>query len=205
MKDTPRQSKIFFLLAAFCILLPSLMKLYTGETQRLIVASGKMTQGNFAESVVFMLHHGLDSASGIIVNRPLPEAEVAKAPAFVREKGLPLFYGGPVAYPEKVVVLMRTKEGALTVAEFDKEVAKNPDYLAGLVEASKSGKADVRLYLGYAGWGLLQLENEFRMGVWASVRREPDWVFFTGSPRDVWVKALGEAIEKRKPRNPGAI
>ena len=205
MKETPRQSKLFFLLAAFCILVPSLMKLYTGETQRLIVASSKMTQGNFAESIVLMFHHGLDGASGVVVNKPLPEAEIEKAPAFIKDKGFSLYYGGPVAYPEKVVVFTRTQDGKLNAAELDKEVAKNPDYLAELVKTAKEGKTEVRVYLGYAGWGILQLENEFRLGVWASSKTEPDWVFYKGDPHDVWMKAISEATEKRKPRNPGAI
>ncbi len=205
MKETPRQSKLFFLLAAFCILVPSLMKLYTGETQRLIVASGKMTQGNFAESVIFMFHHGLEGASGVIINKPLPADEIYRAPAFLKDKGLPIYYGGPVGYPDKVIVLTRAKDGKLTSADFDKEVAKNRQYLSELIDASKNDKAEIRVYLGHAGWGVLQLENEFRMGVWASTKQEHDWIFYEGSPRDLWVKALGEATEKRKPRNPGAI
>ncbi len=205
MKETPRQSKLFFLLAAFCILMPSLMKLYTGETQRLIVASGKMTQGNFVGTVIYMFHHGLEGASGVIINRRLPEKELSRIPAFIKDKGLPLYYGGPVDYPEKVIVLGRNKDGTMFSADFDKEVAKNPQYLSELVEAAKSGTTEIRVYIGHAGWGVLQLENEFRMGVWASTTKNPDWVFYTGSPYAVWEKAISAATEKRKPRNPGAI
>jgi putative transcriptional regulator len=210
MKKTPTQAKIYLSLAVICMLIPAMMKLYTGETQRLVVASGKLSDPHFTESVVFIFLHNLSGAVGVIVNKPLTEDELRKAPSFLTGKKIPLHYGGPVEFPSRVVVLERapTADGTtrMTLRQFDEAVEKDPKYLDKIVTSISAGKDEYRVYLGVSGWGYFQIADEFRRGNWASTKLDPDLVFYKGmTPREVWLKALEAATEKRKPRNPGVI
>jgi putative transcriptional regulator len=213
MKKTPFESKAFLYLAAFFLLLPSALKLYTGETQRLIVASGKLTETNFAETVLFIFHHNPLGAYGVVINRPVPRQDLGSIPVYLRDKNLPLYHGGPVAYPDHVYVIERhqnDESGEVTLVSrtFDVAVTEEPDLLSKIEASVKAGRDDYRIYLGYAGWGVFQLDNEFRQGVWASTKLKLEWLFYDRdgmSDRDVWINALQDASGKRKPRNPGAI
>ena len=60
IKKTPWQSRMYFILAVIFMLIPTAMKFYTGETQKLIVASGKLSDPNFDKTVVFIFKHGLE-------------------------------------------------------------------------------------------------------------------------------------------------
>ena len=210
MKKTPFESKAFLYLAVFFLLLPSALKLYTGETQRLIVASGKLTETNFNETVLFIFHHNPMGAYGVIVNRPFPKSDLDQLPSYLQGKKLPLYHGGPVAYLEHVFVIERrtNEEGVVDLISrtFDRAVTNDPEILNKIEASFAAGKDDYRIYLGYAGWGIFQLDNEFRQGVWASTKLKLEWLFYEGmSEHDVWVNALQEASGKRKPRNPGVI
>lgn len=209
MKKTTFESKAFLYLAVFFLLLPSALKLYTGETQRLIVASGKLTETAFAETVIFVFHHNPLSANGVIINRPVSPGDLDTIPVYLQNKKLPLYHGGPVGYPEHVFVIERreNEKGTELISQrFDEAVTADPALLEKIEASMKAGKDDYRIYLGYAGWGVFQLDNEFRQGVWASTKLKLEWLFYEGmSEYDVWVNALQDASGKRKPRNPGVI
>jgi putative transcriptional regulator len=210
MKKTPQQAKIYLLLAVIFMIIPAMANLYTGETQRLIVASGKLSDPHFDESVVFIFLHNLNGAVGVIVNKPLSSDELEKAPSFLKDKNLPLHYGGPVDFPGRVMVLERapSAEGKtmLRLRAFDEAVEEDPDYLNKIMASASAGRDEYRIYLGVSGWGYFQLGNEFRRGNWASTKLNPDWVFYKGTTsHEVWLEALEAATEKRKPRNPGVI
>lgn len=210
MRKTPALGKIYLMAAAFFMLLPSLLNLYTGETGNLIVASGKMSDPNFDETAVYMFDHKYDHAFGLVINRLIPKQDRARIPAFLRDKDIPVFYGGPAGYPETVAILERVqdKDGStyLKYLAFDEAIRENPDFLTQVVKSIQSGEDRYRVYVGFSGWGLLQLEREFGSGVWASTSLDPDWLDYKDlSQKDVWLKALERADAKRKPRNPGTI
>lgn len=192
------------------MLLPSVLNLYKGETGKLVVASGKMNDPNFDKTAVYMFHHSYDSAYGLVINRPLPDADRERIPAFLKGKDIPLYYGGPAGYPEVVVILERGKDkkghDIILSHAFDDVVKDDPEILGKVVASIKRGQDKYRVYLGYAGWGLFQIEREFGKGVWASTELNPDWLTYKDlSPDDIWLRALQQANNKRKPRNPGAI
>jgi putative transcriptional regulator len=49
---------------------------------------------------------------------------------------------------------------------------------------------NIRLLLGYSGWGAGQLEAEMSRGAWLHVSADPKFVFET-PPDDMWEAALG--------------
>lgn len=144
-------------------------------TGRLLVATPAITDGVFHRSVVLLLHHGTDGAQGIILNRPL-EADIdAVLPGWGSLAVDParMFQGGPVQIDSALGVAMipgvgdgipglRRLFGSIGLVDLDQE----PIGLVGEV-------LGVRIFAGYAGWTVGQLETEIAEGSWYVVDCEP--------------------------------
>ena len=63
------------------------------------------------------------------------------------------------------------------------------DELVSLLQKDKLSQTDVRLFLGYSGWGESQLENEFNEKTWLSTYSSPQLVFTTDTSL-IWKNAL---------------
>lgn len=138
-------------------------------TGRLLVALPTLIDPNFHRSVVHVLEHDpAAGALGIIVNRPswlevsehLPDLADAVIPPAV------VFIGGPVQ-----------REVALTVVRDDRGFPT-------LIEEPETTQP-CRVFSGYAGWGIGQLEGEISEGSWHVADSEPDDVFRT-HPESLW-------------------
>ncbi len=105
MKPTPHLARIYLLIAAFFIVLPSLTGLYSGHSGKLLVATSKVPPGPFYRSVVYIAGHNVFSAGGYSVNVP-------------REGGD--FLGGPLA-KERAVFMSRDESGGIVFASAEAE------------------------------------------------------------------------------------
>lgn len=147
-------------------------------TGRLLVALPALVDPNFHRSVVHVLEHDASTgALGVIVNRPswlevsehLPElSEAVVAPGVV-------FIGGPVQR-EIALTLVRDEDGGPILIE-------EPDT-----------SRPCRVFSGYAGWGIGQLEAEIAEGSWHVAEAEPDDAFCEHPDTlwsDVWRRQTG--------------
>jgi putative transcriptional regulator len=150
-----------------------------------LVAAPSLRDPNFAGSLVLMTGHRRDGAMGFVVNRPAP-VSVAEMLASVDERlgGLarasahgerPVMVGGPVAQ-EQVWMLYRRGP-----ASEDEEAIRVGSHLAvgssrPLLEAILRGAdaGPLQLFVGYAGWAPLQLEEEISQGSWVPLGFEED-------------------------------
>jgi putative transcriptional regulator len=160
---------------------------------RLLVATPALLDPNFARSVVLLLDHNDEGVVGLVLNRPSetsvaevlpPWEDVATDPAVV-------FVGGPVT-PDGAICLGRARVpdadapqsffgGAITTVD----LSQGPDSLiAG---------TSVRVFAGYAGWGVEQLADEIASGSWYVVDGEIDDAFCL-EPDELWRDVL-----KRQP------
>ncbi|MFN0282433.1 MAG: YqgE/AlgH family protein [Kineosporiaceae bacterium] len=177
-------------------------------TGRLLVATPLLTDANFERTVVLVLDHNDDGALGIVVNRPLEVDVSAVLPSWQPHVTAPgrLFKGGPVALDSALGVVavpgddsepvgVKRIIGALGLVDLDTP----PEVVTG-------GVAGLRIFAGYAGWGLGQLEAEIDEGAWYVVdaeARDP----FTDAPDRLWSQVLrrqrGElAFMSTYPRDP---
>jgi len=155
---------------------------------KLIVAGPKLYDPNFHRTVVLICEHTDDGALGLIVNRPTP-VEVGDAVPELGELLGPtdrLFAGGPVQ-PQSIVLLAELEdppEEALMVTGDVGLVLQGVD-LEDLAAMARRGRA----FLGYAGWGPGQLEDELAEEAWIiepPTREE----IFTLDPTDLWAAVL---------------
>jgi putative transcriptional regulator len=149
-----------------------------------LVASEKLGDPNFAETVVFILHRDADGGVlGVVLNRPM---DVTLAKAFPKLHGAsdPVYEGGPVS-PDAVQALMRSPEkleSADHVLGDIYSVARKALLEKSITDRVASTK--FRVYLGYAGWGPGQLENEIRIGAWTTLRGAK--YAFDSDPASLW-------------------
>jgi putative transcriptional regulator len=95
-----------------------------------------------------------------------------------------VFVGGPVQ-PEGAVVLAefedRSHAGVIAFASIG--------FLAGEDPATVAGIHRGRVFVGHAGWGPGQLEEEMELGSWLTEPAQPDDVF-TSDPEGMWARVL---------------
>jgi putative transcriptional regulator len=159
----------------------------------LLVASRYLLDGNFVRTVVLLVQHSDQGALGIVVNRPTCKTvkelwkEVGEAPC---KSTRPVFLGGPVAGP----IMAVHADHSLAEVEILPGVffaAKKP-HLDQLVLHPEGAQ---KIFVGHAGWGPGQLENELQQGAWLTLPATAEYIFEENS--QLWEqlsKRIGEAV-----------
>jgi putative transcriptional regulator len=153
------------------------------ERGLMLVALPTLLDPNFRQTLVLLCEHGPEGTMGLVINRPT-EVEVSalvdEFPA-LSQSGL-VYSGGPVS-KNAMLVLFRDEVGEEEGHGILDNVflAKNLEMFRG----SGFSDQDVRCYLGYAGWGPGQLENEMKSGAWALMPADPGMVF-ESDPSLLW-------------------
>jgi putative transcriptional regulator len=175
----------------------------------LLVATPTLLDPNFVDTVVLLLDVDDGGALGVVLNRPsaIPVASVLEPWGEVVAEPEVLFRGGPVS-----------TEGALAVAllrhEDDEPVGfRSVDGRLGLldldtpVELLEGSLEGLRIFAGYAGWGVEQLAREIDEDSWYVVPADLDDVFRTDTTdlwRDVMRRQPGDlAWHSTRPFDPG--
>ncbi|MCE5268595.1 MAG: YqgE/AlgH family protein [Planctomycetaceae bacterium] len=148
----------------------------------LLIASPQLADENFARSLVLLIEHNREGAFGMILNRPVRKSlqelwrEVGSAPCHSQQ---PIYLGGPVPGP---LMSLHTK----------RELAES-EPVPGVFFAAKKQHLDelvldeepsYKIFIGHAGWGAGQLENELRQGAWRTMPATAELVFSTAE--DLW-------------------
>ena len=159
-------------------------------TGKVLVMERRAPDPNFAESVILLIHYDSDGVVGLMLNRP------AKAPTSLLNefKGTasradPLYVGGPVEL-DSITALVRTTKvppGGVRVAADLYAIQTKPGLEAAL-KASK-GPEDLRIYVGYCGWSLPQLQNEVKLGSWYIFDRGERFAF-DSTPSALWKRLI---------------
>lgn len=149
---------------------------------QLLIAIPDLGDPNFSKTVVMVLQHNNEGASGVILNRPSEVTvskvwnEVAEADCDCQEL---VNIGGPVQGP--LIAL----HGSLALAETPVTsgvfVSLSREHLNSLVNQTEQ---PFKIFSGYSGWGPGQLESEIEIGGWLTLAAEASHVFDT--PDGLW-------------------
>ena len=148
----------------------------------LLLANVDLYEPTFRRSVIYIVEHNDGGTLGVVLNRPSETAVYNVLPQWSDLAARPktMFVGGPVkrdaalclgtlrvgADPDGVEGL-RHVAGRIVMVDLDAD----PETIAGPVEA-------VRIFAGYSGWTIGQLEGE--------IERD-DWIVLSALPSDVLV------------------
>lgn len=141
----------------------------------LLIASPKLTDPNFRQSVVLIVQHDEGGALGLVLNRP---SETLLSQAWEQVSGVPclaegyLHHGGPCEGPLMVV--------HTDASSSDVEIATGLYFSAekeSVQRLASLGEGPMRFFVGYAGWSAGQLESELEEGAWLTAPASPEAVF----------------------------
>jgi putative transcriptional regulator len=157
----------------------------------ILIAVPQLGDPNFFHGVVLLLQHDAEGAFGLVLNRPtgLSLGEFANNQSLTCHEALealPVFQGGPVEL-ERGWILHR--DPSLSESQ-----ALLPGlFLSGGIETLRKlllvGQSSFRFFLGYAGWGAGQLEEELKEGAWITVNADSRYALET-PPDQTWDRVL---------------
>jgi putative transcriptional regulator len=150
----------------------------------LLTARESMEDPNFSNAIVLLCQHGSEGAYGLVLNRPshMPLREIFEHPPEGEITTRRVYIGGPVK-PAELQILRIGETSAPESMEIVPGVHMGGKWET-LEEILAPDPHGLRLFLGYAGWGEGQLEEEVEAGAWdvwqVDVRRLLD------SPESSW-------------------
>lgn len=185
-------------LLAPALLLLSVVAAAADEPAFFLVASPRIVDPNFRETVVLVIQHTPMVSRGVIINRPLetPLARLTPGDEAFEHASERVYFGGPVALPSLSFVF-RAKErakGSVHVMD-DLYLGDDPALLQEVLKR-KGAAGRVRVYAGHAGWGPGQLQSEIESGSWFATRATAEFVFHD-NPASIW----GELVKRASQRS----
>ncbi|HSB68110.1 MAG TPA: YqgE/AlgH family protein [Candidatus Methylomirabilis sp.] len=169
-----------------------------GLAGQLLVATDALSDPRFAHSVIYMIQHDASGAMGLVVNRPIGDAPLAK---LLEELGLNsqgisrdirVHYGGPVE-PGRGFTLHTSeyaREGTQVVGD-GVALTVDPEILRDV--GLGKGPRLALLAVGYAGWAPGQLEAEIKAGAWIAVPADEALLFDEDYPTK-WERATARRM-----------
>ena len=160
---------------------------------KLLVMERNAPDPKFAESVILLIRYGEDGVVGLMLNRAA-SIPVSRLKEFdgTANRSDPLYVGGPVQL-DSVTALVRTTNappGGIRVAA-DLYAVQTKQGLEAALKASK-GSEDLRIYFGYCGWSLPQLQNEMKLGSWF-IFNGGEAFAFDSTPSTLWKRLIDRA------------
>ena len=159
----------------------------------LLLANTDLFEPTFRRSVIYIVEHNDGGTLGVVLNRAseTPVYNVLPQWAKLTIKPKTMFIGGPVKRdsalclatlragvdPEGIVGL-RHVDGRVVMVDLDAD----PDSIAPVVEG-------VRIFAGYSGWTIGQLEGEIDRDDWIVLSALPSDVLI-GPKTDLWGQVL---------------
>jgi putative transcriptional regulator len=163
----------------------------------LLLANTDLHEPTFRRSVIYIVEHNDGGTLGVVLNRPSETAVFNVLPQWTKLATKPktMFVGGPVKRDAALCLAtlraglqptdvpgLRHVQGRIVMVDLDAD----PDTIAPAVEG-------VRIYAGYSGWTIGQLEGE--------IERD-DWIVLSALPSDVLVEPrvdLWARVLRRQP------
>ena len=163
----------------------------------LLLANTDLLEPTFRRSIIYVVEHNDGGTLGVVLNRPSETAVYNVLPQWAKLATKPktMFIGGPVKRDAALclgslragtdphdVPGLRHVSGRIVMVDLDAD----PDTVAPALEG-------VRIFAGYSGWTIGQLEGE--------IERD-DWIVLSALPSDVLVEQridLWARILRRQP------
>jgi putative transcriptional regulator len=165
---------------------------------KILVAPRDSPDPHFANSVILLARYSPGGALGLMLQYK-SDLSLKKIPALtgLGNRTDPVFIGGPVELPSVLMLERSEKEppSALLVIGHLFLLAAEPAILSDLHEKPAS---DLRVFIGYSGWGPGQLEREVRLHGWYIFQYDESLIF-DPHPETLWermVEKTGRSIAR---------
>ena len=178
-------------------------KFYASVKDHFLIATERMIDDRFKETVIVMLESDENGAWGLVINKQLLNMPIALLidPSLntseEREKlfkvNVPVFWGGPVDTKE-IFILHSIEYSSISTKKFGNfAISKDYDILFDI--AQNKGPEKSLIILGYSGWGSGQLEGEMERDHWILSDIDLN-ITFDIEPNLKWNKAIKDSFIK---------
>lgn len=155
---------------------------------KLVLASPTMGDPNFEHTVILMVEHSDDGALGLVLNRPSDMriddvwGQISTMPCTLDQA---LLRGGPCPGP---LMLLHGQPELAQVEVCEGVCFTTEEPLVR--ELLENQATPVSFFLGYAGWGPGQLEEELNQGSWLIARASREVVFDPDADDGLWMRII---------------
>lgn len=163
---------------------------------KFLVASRKLGDPRFQETVVLLISYGRNGSMGLIINRPVKMSlsDVFPDSAIFKKRNDTVYFGGPVEVNRLLFLVRSPGKPEEAVHVFSSVyVSSNRDMLDRMIDKRKEGE-HVRVYAGYAGWAAGQLDHEVRRGDWHVIQADAGTIFDKKSEK-IWPELIRRGSE----------
>jgi putative transcriptional regulator len=156
-------------------------------TGKLLIAEPFLGDPNFERSVVLLCEHNKKGSFGLVLNQKtnLTLADVMDDVYM----DFPIYLGGPVEQNTLHFIhrLGNQVEGAI---EIGNGIYWSGDFdnIKSLINIGVIKEQDIRLFVGYSGWGAGQIDNEMKRNSWIISETNANFIFDT--PSDQFWRAI---------------
>ena len=167
------------------------------EAGRVLIAEPFMQDAIFGRSVILLIDHTEHDTMGLILNKRMPYLlnEVIKDLRYVED--IPLYRGGPLGID--TVFYLHTLADLPGAYPMGKGLFLNGNFevLKNYILEGNVVEGNIRFFLGHAGWGPYQLQDEIDADQW--LVGDSDRSFLMSQDIDnMWRKAMEGLGEKYK-------
>ena len=149
-------------------------KFYSSVKDHFLIATEKMTDSRFKETVIVMLESDKNGAWGLVINKRLgtmpmallidPSLNTSEEREKLYKVNIPVFWGGPVDVKE-IFILHSIEYQSDTTKNYG-NISISKDYNILFDIAENKGPKKSLVVFGYSGWGSGQLEGEMERDHW---------------------------------------
>tara|TARA_B100000686_G_scaffold10091_1_gene10169 strand:+ start:1114 stop:1755 length:642 start_codon:yes stop_codon:yes gene_type:complete len=178
-------------------------KFYNSVKDHLLVATKKMNDNRFSETVVVMLESDENGAWGLVINKRLgsmpiallidPSLNTSEEREELYKVNVPVFWGGPVDIKE-VFILHSVEYQSDTTRNYGR-ISISKDYNVLFDIAKNKGPEKSLVIFGYSGWASGQLEGEMERDHWILSNVDLNIIFNKESDKK-WKKAYKNSFIK---------
>jgi putative transcriptional regulator len=159
------------------------------KSGKVLLSEPFMLDPNFKRSAVLLCEHSEEGTIGFILNKRL-DMRVDELITDFPEFNVSVFFGGPVQtdtihYVHNVGDLLedsrKVTDGVWWGGNFEK--------LKFLITSQLITPANIRFFVGYAGWSEGQLPDEMNFGSWVVADMHPNYIF-KSRPEQLWQQIM---------------
>ncbi len=175
-------------------------KFYSSIQDYFLVATEKMLDPRFKNTVIIMLHNDEKGAWGLVINKPLGsiplgsliyQLEDITIKKEIYNVKIPIFWGGPVS--ENKILILHSQEYKNKTTKIYKNISISSDYKILFDIANKKGPKKSLVILGISSWGDGQLEGEMEREGWALSEIDEDLIFEIDNAKK-WLNAINNSF-----------
>ena len=176
-------------------------KFYSSVKNYFLVATKKMTDPRFKNTVIIMLENDEKGAWGLVINKPLSSIplgsliyksrEVTNKQKELYNVKIPVYWGGPVN--ENKIIILHSREYKNKTTKNFKNISISSDYNILFEIADNKGPKKSLVILGISSWGEGQLEGEMERDHWTLSEVNADLIFEIDN-NEKWLNAINNSF-----------